>query len=88
MKVIHVTKPAFDFEGERLYVQASRWKTLRDFQDEMDRKQKLGATICFFYSMYTQYDPNYPEPEHILYWIRCLFYKQKSTETDKSISWI
>jgi len=93
MEIIQVPTPAFIINDDGtvsapepemkvgdprlLYVFSRRYLNLADFQKYMEEKRVEGATKCFFYSMFTQTDPNYPEPYHMLLWVRCLFYKPK-----------
>jgi len=90
MEIIQVPTPAFIINDDgtvraanfgewdiALHVHSARYLNLIDFHQKMEKKKLEGSTKCFFYSMYTQTDPNYPEPDHMLLWVRCRFYKPK-----------
>jgi hypothetical protein len=70
LQIIQVNSPKFEYEGKDLYVESKMYKNLKQFQDDIEEHEKKGATKCFFYSLYTQHDPNM-----VIYWVRCKFIK-------------
>ena len=70
LEIIQVTTPRFEYEGKDLSVDSKMYKDLNQFQEDIDEHQRKGATKCFFYSLYTQHEPNMT-----IYWVRCKFIK-------------
>ena len=90
MKIIQIKEPVFEHNGIRYYVDSRMYKDLTDFQHYIDEMEKKGATVCYFYSLYTQHEKEYtlgkalsnrtPEiiygdKDYIIYWVRCKFIK-------------
>ena len=75
MEIIPVTTPAFEYEGKSFYVDTRMYPDLCDFQNVISNYEKEGVTKCFFYSLHTQYEPDFPEHLQTLYTIRCKFIK-------------
>ena len=70
MEIIQITKPTFEVDGETIPTNSQMYRDLSDFQRDIDRKERMGYTKCYFYSLYTQHEPNF-----IIYWVRCRFMK-------------
>lgn len=88
MKIIQVEQPRFEVNGVNHYTNPYMFGSLNDFQIEIDKMERKGATTCYFYSLYTQHEKGYdlgeikengvPEfipndKDIIIYWIRCKF---------------
>lgn len=91
MKIVHITEPYIVINDEIVHTDSRMYRSLNDFQIEIDRKERKGATICYFHSLWTQHEKGYdlgeikengvPEFIHndkdiIIYWVRCKFIKE------------
>lgn len=70
IQIIHVNTPIFKYGDIELFVDSKMYKDLTQFQKDIVKHEKKGATKCFFYSLNTQHDTNM-----VIYWVRCKFVK-------------
>lgn len=90
MKIVHITDPYIVINDKIEYTTSYSVRSLNDFQREIERMERKGATICYFHSLWTQHEKGYtlgeqkengtPEIIHndkevIIYWFRCKFIK-------------
>lgn len=78
IKIIQVETPMFEFEGEKYYIDDYRYLNFGQFQDDIDKAIKRGATHCFICSVKNTYpDGKYisedPEGKLCDIWIRHKF---------------
>jgi hypothetical protein len=71
MEIIQVQKPTIIVDDVEIVMISRMFKDLIGFQSEINRKEKLGYTKCYFMSLYTQHEPNLDT----IYWLRYKFVK-------------
>jgi hypothetical protein len=91
MKIIQITEPFIYRDGEKVYTNSYMFRSLNDFQRDIDRMERKGATACYFHSLWTQHEKDYtvgglkedgnPEiiyndNEVIIYWVSCKYIKE------------
>jgi hypothetical protein len=63
MTITQITTPTFEYDGEKYSVFTRRFIDFNDFQNYLERKEKLGKTKLFIHSMFTL-------PEQTEIWIK------------------
>lgn len=71
MKIIQVSEPTIIVDNVKITMVSRMYRNLTEFQTEINRKEKLGFTKCYFMSLYTQHEPNLDT----IYWLRYKFVK-------------
>lgn len=90
MKIITVDKPVFEFDEKDYSVRDYMFKDYCEFQKEIDKKIKKGATHMFFLSTTNMHGDDYnigitrlPNDEVIaqpIIWVRCRFIISKTPD--------
>tara|TARA_R110000796_G_scaffold252137_1_gene385304 strand:- start:8468 stop:8737 length:270 start_codon:yes stop_codon:yes gene_type:complete len=86
INIIQVDTPMFEYEGIKYWTEEYRFMTFNQFQDNINRKIKLGATHCFIYSVSNANSDGTPITTYVEnvsdIWIRCKFVKLEDEQTD------
>lgn len=71
MEIIQVQTPTIIVDNVKICMVSRMYRNLTEFQTEINRKEKLGYTKCYFMSLQTQHEPNLDT----IYWLRYEFVK-------------